>query len=62
MSLPVDGDGARARRRRWRGPAQLGHDVGDDHRVLLAIVFGVGEEERQEVVVAEIGDGPEEGA
>jgi hypothetical protein len=32
----------------------------DDHRVLLAVVLGVGEEERQQLVLAELADRPEE--
>ena len=37
---------------------QRGTDVVHDHRVLLAIVFGVGEREREQVVLDELGDRP----
>ncbi len=40
---------------------QLGGDRLDDDRVLLALVLGVGEQERQQPLVAELGDRPEEG-
>ena len=43
-----------------RASAQLGGDVVHDDRVLLAIVLGVGEQERQQLVAAELGDRPEE--
>ena len=43
------------------GVAQLGDDVVHDHRVLLAVVLGVGEQERQQLLPAELLDGPEEG-
>ena len=36
------------------GLLELGGHVVDDHRVLLAVVLGVGEEERQQLVVAEL--------
>ena len=41
---------------------QPGRDVVHDHRVLLAVVLGVGEQERQQLVLAELLDGPEERA
>ncbi len=42
------------------GALQFGGHVVHDHRVLLAIVFGVGKEERQQLLVAEVVDRPEE--
>ena len=37
---------------------QSGGDVVDHHRVLLALVLGVGEQERKELLLDELGDGP----
>ena len=42
-------------------PPQLNHHAVDDHRVLGAIVFGVGKQKRQQILVAELFEGPEEG-
>jgi hypothetical protein len=39
---------------------ELGHHVVDHHGVLGAVVLGVGEQERQQVVAAELVQGPEE--
>ena len=40
---------------------QLGRDVVHDHRVLLALVLGVGEDERQQLLGAELLERPVEG-
>ena len=45
-----------------RRSLQLRGDVVDDHRVLLAVVLRVGEQERQQALLAEVVDGPEEAA
>ena len=55
--LAVDADGPVAHR---LGLPQAGGHVVDDHRVLLAVVLGVGEQEREQLVGAELGEGPEE--
>ena len=61
--LAVEGDGARHRiaviARRL---LQLGSDVVHDHRVLLTVVFGIGEQERQQQLLAEVVNRPEEAA
>jgi hypothetical protein len=44
-----------------RGLLERAGHVVHDHRVLLAVVLGVGEQERQQPLLAELGDGPEEG-
>ena len=43
------------------GMPELSHDVVDDHRVLRTLVFGIGEQEDHQVLMAELGQGPEEG-
>ena len=59
--LAVDRATRRRRRRARRRACSCGGDVVDDHRVLLALVLGVGEQERQQLVLAELGDRPVEG-
>ena len=55
--LAVDVDPTVAHR---LGVAQPRRHVVDHHRVLLAVVLGIGEQERQQLVAAELLDGPEE--
>ena len=55
--LAADADGPVAHRLGL--PPQAGGHVVDDHRVLLAVVLGVGEQEREQLVGAELGQGPQ---
>ena len=60
-STPCDPDRAVAARRDGV-PAQPGRDLGDQHRVLGPLVLGVGEHERQQFLLAELGERPVERA
>ena len=55
--VPFDADRPSVRR---LGMTELSHDVVDHHRVLRTLVLGIGEQEDHQVLVAELGQGPEE--
>ena len=58
----LDADGPVGLRPVAGGLAEAGGDGLDDDGVLLALVLRIGEQERQQALLAELGDGPEVGA